>query len=147
MSGHRLFAWAVGAPPLEPAPPKKSRIERLLRWAIPHVDIGWRDIGEEFTRYTVASNRFFRVFIHQMHAPIAPPKCHDHPWSFVSLILTGGYWESSNGKDFTFYKPGSVLFRRAEFAHTVKTNPPEHSAWTLVITGPYRRQWQNKDCR
>lgn len=147
MSGHTLFAWAVGAPPLPPAPPKKSLIERFLRWAIPHDDIGWRDIGEEFTRYNVANNRYFRIFIHQMHAPIAPPKCHDHPWSFVTFIVKGGYWETTDGENFTWRAPGSILYRPAAFAHTVKTNPPEHKSWSVVVAGPTVRQWQNKDCR
>lgn len=120
-------------------------IERLLRRFIKHEDIGWKDIGEKFTRYLVLQSRWFNVFIHQMSAPIAPPKCHDHPWSFVSFVIRGGYWESTDGVNFEFRAPGTILYRKAEHAHTVKNAPG--LAWTVVITGPARRKWQNKDCR
>lgn len=121
-------------------------IESLLRRYIKHDNIGFEEVGEKFTRYTMAHNRYFRLFIHQMHAPVPPPVCHDHPWSFVSLILNGGYWESEDGKEFVWRRPGSILYRRAEFAHTVKTAGPEHRAWSVVIAGPYRRQWGSKSC-
>ena len=41
-------------------------IEKLLRWLIPHDDIGWKEIGERFTRYNVVKTRWFNVYIHQM---------------------------------------------------------------------------------
>jgi len=118
----------------------------LLRRLFKHEDIGWIELEEKFTRYFVFRSRFFNVFLHQMSSPIMPPQCHDHPWSFVTLILRKGYWESTDGITGTFRFPGTVLFRRAEFAHTVKTLRGE-TAWTLVLTGPVRRKWQNLECR
>jgi hypothetical protein len=120
-------------------------IERLLRRFIPHEDIGWIEIGERFTRYFVWRSRWFNVFIHQMYAPIAPPLCHDHPWSFVSLVLKKGYWESTDGQTFAWRPSKSILYRPAEFRHTVKTD--NETAWSLVVTGPKRRQWGNHECR
>jgi hypothetical protein len=121
-------------------------IERLLRRFIKHEDLGWKELNEKFTRFLVFESKYFSVFIHKMDGPIAPPKCHDHPWSFVSFILRGGYWESTDGTVFHFRAPGDVIYRRAEHAHTVKTTPPR-IAWTLVITGPVRRKWKNHDCK
>lgn len=38
-----------------------------------------------------------------------------------------------------FYGPGSIVRRRAEDLHRLElVNGP---AWTLVLTGPYRREW------
>ena len=121
-------------------------IEKLLRRFVKHEDIGWKELQEKFTRYLVWESRWFNIFIHQMYAPIAPPKCHDHPWSFVSFVLRAGYWESTDGVGFFYRKPGTILYRKAEHAHTVMTRD-RRTAWSLVITGPARRKWQNKDCR
>lgn len=120
-------------------------IEKLLRRFISHDDQGWEEVGEKFTRYNVWKTRWFNIYIHQMWSPIAPPVCHDHPWSFVSLILRGGYWESTDGQTFIFRKPGRILYRPAEWAHTVKT--VDRYAWSIVVTGSYKRNWENHDCR
>lgn len=95
---------------------------------------------------------------------------HDHPFTFLSLILKGGYFEASYVRDGVtvdgdpvfreserWFPPGSLIFRRAEALHRLTlpkqlpkwTNigcddmPPlvEREAWTLVITGPRRRVW------
>lgn len=120
-------------------------IEKLLRRFIPHDDIGWESLGEKFTRYNVVKCRWFNLYIHQMWSPIAPPLCHDHPWSFVTFIIRGGYWESTDGETFTFRKPGRVLYRPAAWAHTVKT--VDHYAWSVVVTSRTTRKWANRDCR
>src|SRR4029077_8960861 len=64
---------------------------------------------------------------------------HDHPMSFASLILTGGYIEYRPGGISRCCWPGSVVFRRAEDLHRIELL--KESAWTLVVTGPIRRQW------
>jgi hypothetical protein len=83
---------------------------------------------------------------------------HDHPWSFVSIILRGGYWEhtptriapnprddirSWDGRPATtrhWYGVGSVLLRPAPWPHRLEI-PPGHTAWSLVVTGTKKRVW------
>lgn len=61
---------------------------------------------------------------------------HDHPWSFVTLVLWGSYRDVSEaGVD--RLRMGSVRFRRAEWAHRVESD----GAVTLVVSGPRRRKW------
>lgn len=69
---------------------------------------------------------------------------HNHPWNFVSLILSGGYWERTpargweNGKGPTreaWYAPGRVLARGADHVHSVRLRPGV-DCWTLVYLGP-----------
>lgn len=112
-------------------------LAQVLRF-LPHKELGWKDIGEVFTRYTLLKTPLFRVYLHCLYAPRWHPMGHDHPWSFVTLILRGGYLEwTPSGK---FYRPpGSVLHREAEFAHNVITGGV---CWSLVVTGPKRREWQ-----
>jgi len=104
----------------------------------PHEEIGWTEVGEEFTRYRLLVTPWFRVFVHRLHCPQWHPQGHDHPWSFVAIVLKGGYLERTQEGKF-WRGPGSVLFRPAEFVHNVVTGSKTN--WSLVITGPKRRQW------
>lgn len=86
---------------------------------------------------------------------------HDHPWSFMSLILKGGYWEYLKKVDYdasynnilslepnktynfedvfktyitkTWYGPFSVLYRKPNSVHRLEL-PKGKTCTTLVIT-------------
>ena len=59
---------------------------------------------------------------------------HDHYWSYITIILKGGYWETlQNG---TFWRgPGYIGFRRASDRHSLSI-PRGKFAWTLLFVGP-----------
>ena len=59
---------------------------------------------------------------------------HDHYWSYITIILKGGYWKSTeNG---TFWRgPGYIGFRKATDRHSLKI-PKGKPAWTLLLAGP-----------
>lgn len=63
---------------------------------------------------------------------------HDHPWDFVSVILSGSYVESTTTSEVEF-GPGSVLTRRAEDLHRLTL--PNGPVWTFILVGPARRRW------
>lgn len=85
---------------------------------------------------------------------------HDHPWSFVSLILRGGYHEETpydgadaavhvrtclSGEFYTreSFEAPALLYRRAEQWHRLRL-PEQYRAsgtWTLVMTLPKRQSW------
>lgn len=109
----------------------------LLKRIFPYRDIGWTDIGEEFTRFTLLATPRFTVYLHRLRAFLPHPQCHDHPWSFIAVLLKGGYREFHDGV-WTEHKPGTVLFRPAEFSHNVVTTGV---SWSLIVTGPKRRAW------
>jgi len=59
---------------------------------------------------------------------------HDHYWSYITIILKGGYWETN--KKGTFWRgPGYIGFRKALDRHSLKI-PQGKSAWTLLFVGP-----------
>lgn len=120
-----------------------SIVEKILRKVFKHQEIGWKEIGEEFTRYTVCRTRFFNVYLHQLSAPAWHPECHDHPWTFVAVLLWRGYLEMVGNKNFRRW-PGSLLYRPAEFVHNVIT--PYGTSWSLIFTGPKKRKWGFKVC-
>lgn len=109
----------------------------------PHKEIGWKEINEEFTRYTLLGTPWLTVYLHRLNAPEWHPECHDHPWSFVAILLWRGYLERIDGKNYR-RRPGMVLWRPAESVHNVIT--PYGTSWSMIFTGPKRRQWGFVKC-
>ena len=59
---------------------------------------------------------------------------HDHYWSYITIILKGGYWETTEKG--TFWRgPGYVGFRRRSDRHSLKV-PEGKPTWTLLFVGP-----------
>ena len=99
--------------------------------------MGWTEINEVFTRYVIVESRWFSIFVHRAIAETWHEKFHDHPWSFLAFVLRGGYHERTPDGETVWRGAGSVLFRRAEFAHNTK------GTWvSVVFTGPKRRAWK-----
>lgn len=96
--------------------------------------------------------------IHKFHQ--SDDDClYDHPWNFISIILTTGYYEWTEWSPSVFeipgtirlkygdreiirhqYKPGDILFRKADHAHRIELINGK-SAWTIVLTGNRKRKW------
>ncbi len=117
--------------------------EKLLRRLLPHKELGWEEIGEKFTRFVLLRTPWRNFYLHKLNAPVWHPQCHDHPWDFWTLILAGGYWEEVDGR-VIWRKPGTVLYRPAEFSHNVVT---VGTAWSVIMTTKKKRQWGLHDCR
>lgn len=77
------------------------------------------------------------VYLHRFVANDAE-KMHDHPWPYISVVLTGGYWEHTpSGRQWR--GPGSIAVRRPRSAHYIRIH--HRPCWTLVIRGPRMRSW------
>jgi hypothetical protein len=106
-------------------------------------------------RWTLFSCGRFQILLHRFLRSDSAA-VHDHPWSFVSIVLWGGYREELQRADLRIetrttdalrmsqiveflHRPWfSLARRRAEDRHRVEIDGP---AWTLVVTGPRRRDW------
>jgi hypothetical protein len=96
-----------------------------------------RDGNKYLIRYTLL--KFFGLFsvkLHKIHQS-DPSDLHDHPWPYISIILSGGYFEERKESKI-WYKPGSILFRKANIPHRLIITD---IVTTLVITGPKFRRW------
>lgn len=76
--------------------------------------------------------------LHHIVRGDADRELHDHPFTFLTIILRGGYWEHLLDGSRRWHGPGSVLLRPAEVLHRLELDRP---AWTFVIRGPIRRPW------
>jgi hypothetical protein len=63
---------------------------------------------------------------------------HDHPWSFYTLVLKGGYTDV-NPEGEERMTAGKLVFREAEHKHTVMVD--KGGCWSLLLTGPEKRRW------
>lgn len=116
---------------------KNSVFKRVLLKCLPNDEIVGPDGSVYMRRYYVAKTRFGWVRIHEILRSDQDRHLHDHPWNFISLILSGGYTEHTP-EGVRKYGPMSLLYRRAEALHRLTL---EGTAWTFVVTGPKKRSW------
>jgi hypothetical protein len=90
----------------------------------------------------------FNIFLHRFHKS-DEEVLHDHPWSYATLILKGGYYEwnpvfnskqEKIGEICTWRGPGHFRVCGANSYHRVELDPGV-TCWTLFMPGPKKRDW------
>ena len=95
----------------------------------------WWLLGSNESRYA--------LMLHKMHRPDDDSCHHDHPWSFFTLVLWGGYVEEvtvPGGVKVRNNRPGMLLWRRAEHTHRI-ASLPRGVCYTLLLRMKKRRKW------
>jgi hypothetical protein len=114
-------------------------LERWLRRVVPCRPI-WacaRADGLLVERFYLLETRWFAVYLHRLCRSDEQRALHDHPWAFVTCLLSGGYYEHTpRGRQ--WHRRFSVLYRPANWLHRLELVRP---VWTLVIRGRRRREW------
>lgn len=127
---------------------RESRSEAPSKnWAIFHkqfVLVRRDDNIIYLTRWWLVKTPWGGIIVHKMEGPDARPTLHDHPFSFVSIVLRGGYYER---------RLDPMTMRIVENRHVRRVNvmrrDDAHSivhitrapTWTLVFAGRHRRTW------
>lgn len=96
-----------------------------------------------FTRWRLIQTPFFSIFLHKFLTGDSDPYVHDHPWSFTSFVLRGGYIEARRNNNNHFLDARQVKHinvMRRDDAHYIM-DLLRVPTWTLVITGRRRRTW------
>ena len=81
----------------------------------------------------------FNIFLHKF-LKSDPDDLHDHPWSYRTLILTGGYWEYTEAGKF-WRGPLSYRYAEANSFHRIELDKDKPYCWTLFIPGKKIREW------
>jgi hypothetical protein len=97
-------------------------------------------------RLRIIQTPWFGVYIHWIYLPDRDRDQHDHPWTFASIVLRGGYTEdvtvpeSSDPrvKSMDHWPPHGHVMRMWQ-AHRIRALKP--NTVTLVFVGPRRRKW------
>ena len=111
---------------------------RWLRWGT----VNNHDGKPHFHRLPLLLGKHrISIYLHHFVGPDDARDPHDHPKWFLSIGLWGSYTE-------TRYNSGIKAGVRKFTAPWIRWFPAEHAhqlsncnAWTLVITGPVKRQW------
>ena len=68
---------------------------------------------------------------------------HNHPWSFQTYILSGGYWEETPEGRF-WRAPGYHGYSKSTDFHRLSVDPVQSNGeetWTLFLMGPKEKEW------
>jgi len=90
----------------------------------------------------------FNVTLHKI-VRSDDPIFHDHPWSYLTIVLDGGYWEHTPiiqdnqivGDTIRWRGPGSIIKRNSKELHWLELDPKVGAATTLFFMGPQVREW------
>ncbi len=101
--------------------------------------------GEPYlTRWDILGTRHTtlpHIYLHQFHRSDSDIALHDHPFAFVTFILRSGYYERTESGT-KWVKPFSILYRPLSWVHRIVLKKgTEGKVWTLVFTGPKRKEW------
>lgn len=77
--------------------------------------------------------------LHWIIEPDIDPHLHDHPWSFDTFCLSGGYLQQEAGGIVSPLVCGESAHRGARFQHRITEAMAD--TWTLVTTGRRSRNW------
>jgi hypothetical protein len=86
--------------------------------------------------------RLFGIYVHHLAGPDPGLDLHDHPWSAVTIFLTGGTrerWAQTRDpgrEEIRTFKRGSIRRLRVTEAHTIVDVEPR--TFTIVLRGPRR---------
>jgi hypothetical protein len=114
-------------------------LEKLGRKRIIYDRVENEPYLERYYLFLKERERFpFNIFLHKFLKG-DPDDLHDHPWPYATLILKGGYWETT--PEGTFWrKPGHFRTCKAESYHRIDLEPGVE-CWTLFMPGPHKREW------
>lgn len=118
-----------------------------------------RSDGEiHLDRWGFEIKRVGGIFLHRLNTPDPGVDLHDHPWTFWSFVLRGGYIEErcltrhasararwaeglewAHRGDLVERKQYSFKSMRLDECHRI--THVNVGTWTLVIHGPSRRTW------
>jgi hypothetical protein len=114
----------------------------------PDLIIGPRDAPQTL-RWHIFRFRGWQLALHKWLRSDSDRAPHDHKADNLSIILTGGYWETVREwyeagvyEDVTSFRwPLVPYFRKAETPHRVTLPSDGKPVWSLWLRWPERRRW------
>ena|ERR1700722_3991580 len=103
----------------------------------------WTEVNSEYiTRLHVVKTPWFAICLHWINKPDSEPHLHDHPVSFLSLILRGNYVEHRRlmGHDYwSLHRFFNFISATPYDTHKIVAVSP--NTLTLCLMGPKVREW------
>ncbi len=112
----------------------------MERFEVPDLD---RPERTYLSRLRIVQTPWCALYLHRIDTPDSRPTLHDHPWSFVSLILRGGYYEQRLDLHTLVERRARrrwLNVMRRDDAHYIE-RLLRVPTWTLLFVGSRRRTW------
>lgn len=115
-----------------------------MRWCF----FRWTEVRSKYIkRLHILKTPWFAICLHWIMRPDPEPYLHDHPVTFLSLILRGAYAErrhkpthpKDNGYDLKVHRWYNFIRATPEDRHQIIYT--RHNTLTLCFMGPVARQW------
>ena len=90
-------------------------------------------------RFFILKTRWLGIYVHKIYRPDYTRCIHNHPWSFFTFILKGGYREFINGEEHV-RSPGYLGWRPHVASHRI-TELLDGPAWTLIVRFRDYKEW------
>lgn len=106
----------------------------------------WTDTDSEYiTRLHLLKTPWFAICFHWINKPDPEPHLHDHPVTFLSLILRGWYQSARHGLDMKLgtgrtHRWYNWIRASQDDQHSINEVSPG-GALTLCFMGPKTREW------
>jgi hypothetical protein len=91
-------------------------------------------------RWTIATTRWGKLYVHKFVGDDWSWDFHDHPKRFLSIGLWGSYVEETTAGFKVFRAPWVRTFP-AEHQHRISLRRDRRSCWTVVWVGKPEREW------
>lgn len=105
----------------------------------------WSEVDSEYiVRLHLVKTPWGAICLHWINKPDAEPYLHDHPVSFLSLVLRGGYEEeraSAHPGESAIYDHKWFNYITADQRDTHRITHVEPGTVTLCFMGPKTREW------
>ena len=102
-------------------------------------EIKSKDGKLHFRRWQIIKTPWFSIYIHGIYAADEDKHLHNHPWDYISMVLSGSYIEKTN-KNINFLSLGTITKRNGNDYHKIYKLLSK-SVYTLFIVGPVKRHW------
>lgn len=103
--------------------------------------------AEHITRFHLIKTPWFAICLHWIHKPDPEPDLHDHPVTFLSIILKGWYsewrqrsWVGGGYLRRVWRKRYNWIEARSDDKHSIACVSPG-GCLTLCFMGPKVREW------
>jgi hypothetical protein len=94
----------------------------------------------DLRRWKIEVGSLFSVRLHHWVKGDPEEYQHKHPWSFLTLVLRGGYDDVGEGRPTDYVRAPAVRYRGKEWRHAVINCQP--GTWTIVVTGRVVDKWR-----
>jgi hypothetical protein len=125
-----------------PAPPVRHPYEGGVSWAfMRYMDIPDSDDPSVtyLRRFIWFKTPLLALYTHDIYLPDKDRWLHNHPFGFLSYMLSGTYVEQRQGKHNRERRKGSFAFTSHKDFHRIINIVG--SVRTLVLAGPRRQEW------